>query len=113
MGDREASGWEVRMLLSHQLRQLQQDQHTHDRRNHSDIWSLHKAERLKHYGLHFSKYVGRLARGAAEPKSVTRTITDTFLINLSAANTLCQDLGPEVFSVQPFGPQVDDLRPFA
>jgi hypothetical protein len=45
--------------------------------------------------LHFAKYVGRLARGSAEPKPIHRTITDAFLINLSAANTLTQDLSLE------------------
>jgi hypothetical protein len=80
------------------LRQLQSAQYAHDQRNHFDILSLHKTERLKHYGLHFAKYAGRLARGSAEPKPVHRTITDAFLINLSAANTLAQDLSLETFA---------------
>jgi hypothetical protein len=80
------------------LRQLQSDQYVHDQRNHFDILSLHKTERLKHYGLHFAKYVGRLARGSAEPKPIYRTVTDAFLINLSAANTLSQDLSLESYN---------------
>lgn len=70
----------------------QRDQFRHDQRNHSDIACLHKTDRLKHYGLHFAKYVGRLARGAADPISVERTIVDTALVCLSAANTLHQKL---------------------
>ncbi len=70
---------------------LQQDQFRHDQRNHSDIACLSKPDRLKHYGLHFAKYVGRLAR-QDEPKSLTRTVADTGLICLSAANTLHQRL---------------------
>jgi hypothetical protein len=70
----------------------QQLQHSHDQRNHHDIHSLSKADRLKHYGLHFCKYVGRLARGVNDPRPPERTIVDTFLVSLSAANTLHQDL---------------------
>jgi hypothetical protein len=80
------------MLSINQLLRFQRDQYNHDRRNHADILSLPKTDRLKHYGLHFAKYVGRLARGADEPKSVERTVVDTFLVCLSAANTLHQEL---------------------
>jgi hypothetical protein len=97
------------MLSSHTLKQLQGDQYAHDLRNHSDIWSLHKVDRLKHYGLHFAKYVGRLARGSGEPKPVSRTITDAFLISLSAANTLLQDLSIEAFKAQPSPPLGNSL----
>lgn len=82
--------------MSHGLRQLQAEQYAHDRRNHSDVLSLPKAERLKHYGLHYAKYAGRIARGRHEEKPFQRTVTDCFLINLSAANTLVQDLSQEV-----------------
>jgi hypothetical protein len=75
-----------------ELLRLQREQHSHDKRNHADILCLPKPDRLKHYGLHFAKYVGRLARGIDEPKSIERTIVDTFLVGLSAANTLHQDL---------------------
>ena len=68
-------------------------QHKHDCRNHADIHSLHKTERLKHYGLHFAKYVGRIARSSSEPKPVERTLVDCMLVCLSAANTLHQNLG--------------------
>lgn len=74
------------------LLRLQCEQYSHDRRNHSDILNLCKTDRLKHYGLHFAKYVGRLARGTDEAKSVERTVVDTFLVCLSAANALHQEL---------------------
>lgn len=75
---------------------LQQDQFAHDQRNHSDITCLHKNDRLKHYGLHFAKYVGRLARGSSESISTERTIIDCTLVSLSAANTLYQNLSEVV-----------------
>lgn len=100
------------MLTSTDLGRLQREQHTHDMRNHFDIVSLHKTDRLKHYGLHFAKYVGRLARESAEIKSVERTLVDASLVNLSAANTLHQDLSKEVFEIAS-GPQLDPLRTLA
>lgn len=83
------------MISNAQIAELQKGQYRHDVRNHADIWSLHKTERLKHYGLHFAKYVGRLARGASEQKQATRTLTDALLVSLSAANTMHQDLSKE------------------
>lgn len=80
------------VLSNEDLTPWQQEQFRHDQRNHSDILSLPRPDRLKHYGLHFAKYVGRLARGSAETKSVDRTIVDIALICFSAANTLNQRL---------------------
>ena len=80
------------MLSGGELLRCQREQHHHDKRNHADILGLPKPDRLKHYGLHFAKYAGRLARGQDEPKSIDRTIVDTFLVSLSAANTLHQNL---------------------
>jgi hypothetical protein len=80
------------MYQANDLLRLQREQYAHDQRNHADILHLSKNDRLKHYGLHFAKYVGRLARGADETKSVERTVVDTFLVCLSAANTLHQEL---------------------
>ena len=70
----------------------QKDQYEHDMRNHFDILSLHKEDRLKHYAMHFAKYAGRLARGSREEKPVERTFVDALLVCLSAANTLHQKL---------------------
>ena len=80
------------MLSAETILTLQKRQFQHDRRNHCDILSLHKIERLKHYGLHFCKYVGRLARGMDESKTASETTVDAFLVSLSAANTLHQKL---------------------
>jgi hypothetical protein len=85
-------GGAKQMLAINELLRCQRDQYNHDRRNHTDILNLPKTDRLKHYGLHFAKYVGRLARRADESKSVDRTVVDTFLVCLSAANTLHQEL---------------------
>jgi hypothetical protein len=82
-------------------------------RNHFDIISLHKTERLKHYGLHFAKYVGRFARESGEPKPVDRTLVDTLLVGLSTANTLHQDLSKEQFGPATRAAQLDPLRTFA
>ncbi|MEN3233637.1 MULTISPECIES: hypothetical protein [Methylobacterium] len=71
---------------------MQRAQYRHDKLNHCDIANLHKGERLKHYGLHFCKYVGRFARGRVEAKPVERTVVDAMLVCLSAANTLTQKL---------------------
>ena len=72
---------------------LQKDQYRHDARNHHDIHSFPIWDRLKHYGLHFCKYAGRIARGPSEVKPYEATLIDTFLVVLSAANTLNQNLG--------------------
>ena len=101
------------MLSSQELGRLQREQHAHDMRNHFDIVSLHKTERLKHYGLHFAKYVGRLARETAESKPVERTLVDTLLVALSTANTLHQDLSKEQFNLENRAMQLDPLRTFA
>ncbi len=101
------------MISSSDLLDLQRAQYAHDMRNHFDILSLHKNDRLKHYGLHFAKYVGRLARGNEELKSEDRTLTDAFLVSLSAANTLHQDLSKENLSAETVAPQVDPLRALA
>ncbi|MDW3182657.1 hypothetical protein [Roseobacter sp.] len=80
------------MYTQNQILDWQRDQYEHDMRNHFDIISLHKNDRLKHYAMHFAKYAGRLARGDAEPKSIDRTFVDALLVCLSASNTLHQEL---------------------
>lgn len=63
-----------------EMKKRQQAQHEHDLKNHFDILSLSRLDRLKHYGLHFAKYAGRFARGEAEAKSRSETLTDAFLV---------------------------------
>jgi hypothetical protein len=98
------------MISPFEMANLQRAQYAHDMRNHFDILSLHKNDRLKHYGLHFAKYVGRLARGTDESKPVERTLVDAILVSLSTANTLHQDLSKEPFVMEPPQRQVDPLR---
>lgn len=104
---------DTEMISPSEMAKLQRAQYAHDMRNHFDILSLHKNDRLKHYGLHFAKYVGRLARGVDEIKPVERTLVDAFLVSLSTANTLHQDLGKESFVTEPLSKQVDPLRTLA
>jgi hypothetical protein len=70
----------------------QKTQQEHDLANHFEILCLHKVDRLKHYGLHYSKYVGRLARHQDDLAVLKSTLVDAFLISLSAANSLNQRL---------------------
>jgi hypothetical protein len=104
---------EVIEMPSRVLVTLQKEQFRHDQRNHSDILCLSKSDRLKHYGLHFAKYVGRLARGSSELKAIEQTITDTALVCLSAANTLHQRLDDSVLAEPRLTVQIDPLRPLA
>lgn len=101
------------MLSAQDVLNLQREQYQHDQRNHFEVFSLPKTERLKHYGLHFAKYVGRFARGAEEPKPVARTLGDATLICLSAANSLHQKLGNAI--EYGMAPQIhaDPFRAFA
>lgn len=101
------------MLSPSQVAELQRSQYAHDMRNHFDILSLHKTDRLKHYGLHFAKYVGRLARESNEVIPVDRTVVDAVLVALSAANTLHQDLSKDELRQSDAADQIDPLRQFA
>jgi len=107
-----AKGSFAEMFSDADMLRLQQDQHRHDHRNHTDILHRSKNDRLKHYGLHFAKYVGRLARGSAEPISYDRTIVDTVLVSLSAANTMHQHLEAPV-PLTKEARQIDPLRTYA
>ncbi|KPQ24577.1 MAG: hypothetical protein HLUCCA13_08660 [Halomonas sp. HL-48] len=79
-----------------EMKERQQIQYEHDMKNHFDILSLSRLDRLKHYGLHFAKYAGRFARGREEIKSRNDTLVDAFLVALSTANALNQKLPEEV-----------------
>ncbi len=90
------------------LLRLQREQFAHDRRNHTDVICLCRADRLKHYGLHFAKYVGRLVR-ANEVQPLNRTIVDAALVALSAANTLGQNLADKFVERAEKGSYVSDI----
>ena len=69
----------------------QRDQYSHDERNHRDILNLSKHDRLKHYAMHYAKYVKRLLN-SDKPIPDERTAIDILLVSLSAANTIHQVL---------------------
>lgn len=95
-----------------ELLRLQQEQFSHDRRNHSDILCLPRSDRLKHYGLHFAKYVGRLVR-QGEKQPLPRTVVDTALVCLSSANALAQNLSLATMLGEAEGYRVDRLSDLA
>ncbi len=70
------------------LRNLQARQREHDVRAHPDIYYLPYADRMKHLTFHVSKYAGRLAKGELAQADFNRTLVDTFIITLSAAEVL-------------------------
>ncbi|RWX81567.1 hypothetical protein EPK99_04610 [Neorhizobium lilium] len=74
------------------LLRWQQQQFQHDRRNHTDIICLSRMDRLKHYGLHYAKYAGRVALHPNDLSVLSRTLVDALLVMLSAANVLSQRL---------------------
>ncbi|MGE3916619.1 MAG: hypothetical protein AB7F78_13060, partial [Hyphomicrobiaceae bacterium] len=100
----------MRQFAEWDLLRMQREQYLHDRRNHADVMSLPRGDRLKHYGLHFAKYVGRLARSLDEVPE-HRTPVDVLLIALSAANTLQINLATT--NLRPTVGIGDDLRRFA
>lgn len=73
---------------------LQWAQHRHDEAYHRDIAILPVATRVKHFALHFAKYVGALveARRRGDEAAYTRLLTDTFIIALAAANAVALKL---------------------
>ena len=70
------------------LRNLQARQREHDVRAHQDIYYLPYPGRMKHLTFHVSKYAGRLAKGNLPGAEFNRTLVDTFIITLSAADVL-------------------------
>jgi hypothetical protein len=80
-------------LLSN-LRKLQVSQFRHDQVAHQDIAGLPVPRRVTHFTLHFSKYVGALARALREgdDRETRRVITDSFIIALASANAMNVDL---------------------
>ncbi|WP_062230492.1 hypothetical protein [Aureimonas sp. N4] len=73
------------------LASQQKMQFAHDAANHQDIHCLSRTDRLKHYGLHYGKYCGRLARGSGS-HSYHKTIIDWMLVALSASIALQDNL---------------------
>lgn len=80
--------------------ELQERQDKHDKNHHRDIYSLSFPERMNHYTLHFSKYVGRMARSypdeVTRQETVEQTIADCFIVGLAASNVLNMSLDEEL-----------------
>jgi hypothetical protein len=71
------------------LEGLQERQCRHDRQFHRDIFCSSYVNRMRHLVFHFAKYVGRLAELSPEADyHLQRTLADTFIISLSAADLL-------------------------
>jgi NTP pyrophosphatase (non-canonical NTP hydrolase) len=79
-----------------ELKELQKYQLQHDKDHHRDIFTLPYLDRMDHYVLHFSKYVGRLSPGyetsLERRENIEKTLADAFIVVLAAANTLNLDL---------------------
>lgn len=83
-----------------ELIDLQKRQQEHDRGHHRDIYTLPYPDRMNHYVLHFSKYVGRISRDYGDEErqqeQLEKTLADSFIVGLAAANTLNLDLQEEL-----------------
>lgn len=97
------------------LLDLQKRQIEHDKEHHQDIYTLPYPERMNHYVLHFSKYVGRLSRDYADEErreeQLEKTLADSFIVALAAANTLNLDLQAELEEI--FGLEADGVAEWA
>lgn len=82
------------------LIELQKRQKEHDENHHYDIHTLPYYERMNHYVLHFSKYVGRLSKDYPTEgrlsEQIHKTTADAFIVTLAAANTLGLNLQAEL-----------------
>jgi hypothetical protein len=93
------------------LLDLQKRQQEHDKGHHRDIFTLPYPDRMNHYVLHFSKYVGRMSRDYADDdmriQQIEKTLADSFILGLAAANTLNLDLQSELEEM--FGLEADSV----
>ena len=93
------------------LLDLQKRQQEHDKEHHRDIFTLPYPDRMNHYVHHFSKYVGRMSRDYADDdmriEQIEKTLADSFIVGLAAANTLNLDLQSELEGM--FGLEADGV----
>ncbi len=84
--------------VSEELFQFQLEQFRHDEIYHREISRLTVHQRLNHMALHFSKYAGQIAEicHSADDEQLQRTITDTFIIGLSSANSLNMRIADQI-----------------
>lgn len=83
---KHSRGWDLHGLQVAQFR--------HDQIAHQDILGLNVPKRLTHFTLHFAKYAGTLAKAHRESDNCLKqkTLTDSFIILLAAANAMNLDL---------------------
>ena len=67
------------------IQQLLSIQDAHDKQYHADIYYQTTLFKLKHFALHYSKYLSRLILDEVDKDQL---MVDTLLITLSFANTL-------------------------
>lgn len=67
------------------IQQLLMQQDAHDKQFHGDIYYQTTLFKLKHFALHYSKYLSKLVLDECNTKQI---MIDTLLITLSVANTL-------------------------
>ncbi|NHN60054.1 MULTISPECIES: hypothetical protein [Halorussus] len=93
------------------LLDLQKRQQEHDKEHHRDIFTLPYPDRMNHYVHHFSKYVGRMSRDYSDDdmriEQIEKTLADSFIVGLAAANTLNLDLQSELEEM--FGLEADGV----
>lgn len=98
-----------------ELLTLQHQQQEHDREYHRDIYTLPYPDRMNHYILHFSKYVGRLSQDYPDDdmrgQQLEKTIADCFIVALATANTLNLNLQNELEEM--FGLEEDNIDDWA
>jgi len=83
------------------LFEQQRKQFEHDESHHTDVFCLSRADRLKHYGLHFAKYCGRLSRDNSA-EVLRKTLADWQLVSLSASLALSDNLSSGSISFPEF-----------
>jgi hypothetical protein len=90
------------LALEDRVFALQWAQLKHDEIYHRDIAILPIGERMKHFALHFTKYVGYLAEAidSGDDRSFERPLVDAFVISLASANALHLDLGKTLASAE-------------
>jgi hypothetical protein len=83
-----------------QLKELQIAQRAHDQAFHRDVFHLSSPDRVKHYCLHFAKYVGRIARETGDDEALRQTLratlTDAAIICLALSDVLNVDLDEQL-----------------
>lgn len=88
------------MTAAKSLRDYQLAQRNHDIAFHRDVFYRSSSDRLRHYCLHFAKYVGRLARAPPEGEELAKvlkaTVVDATIICLALSDVLNVDLDEQL-----------------